>query len=163
MPGYIKKDWLKFQHQMPTESVDSPHKHKKTTRTDQHIKTIIRRRSQRSSKHCRNINLLFTLCLLYTSRRAQQNFIRTGKWNRRNKGRMSPNTWLRCVSWKCGNMIHCKWHDSCSTLRRILPIRKKARSWAGGHFYLTNQDDKKFNNEAVLTISSIIKHIMSSA
>ena len=28
MPGYIKKFRLKFQHKMPTESVDSPHKHK---------------------------------------------------------------------------------------------------------------------------------------
>ena len=27
MPGYIKKSWLKFQHQMTTESVDIPHKH----------------------------------------------------------------------------------------------------------------------------------------
>ena len=27
MPGYIQKSRLKFQHQMPTESVDSPHKH----------------------------------------------------------------------------------------------------------------------------------------
>ena len=27
MPGYIQKSRLKFQHQMPTESVDSTHKH----------------------------------------------------------------------------------------------------------------------------------------
>ena len=27
MPDYIKKYRLKFQHKMPTESVDSPHKH----------------------------------------------------------------------------------------------------------------------------------------
>jgi hypothetical protein len=37
------------------------------------------------------------------------------------------------------------------------------RSRAAGHFYLTNQNDKDFNNRAVLTLSSIIKHVMSSA
>ena len=41
--------------------------------------------------------------------------------------------------------------------------KKKARSRAGGHFYLTNHDEKKSNNGSVLTISSIIKHIMASA
>jgi hypothetical protein len=34
---------------------------------------------------------------------------------------------------------------------------------AAGHFYLTNQNNKNFNNGAVLTLSSIIKHVMSSA
>ncbi len=37
------------------------------------------------------------------------------------------------------------------------------RSRAAGNFYLTNQNDKYFNNEAILTLSSIIKHVMSSA
>ena len=37
------------------------------------------------------------------------------------------------------------------------------KSRAAGHFYLTNRNDKHFNNGAVLTLSSIIKHIMSSA
>jgi hypothetical protein len=36
------------------------------------------------------------------------------------------------------------------------------RSCASGHFYLTNQNDKDFNNGAVLTLSSITKHVMSS-
>ena len=39
----------------------------------------------------------------------------------------------------------------------------KARSRSGGHFYLTNVDDEEFQNGAVLTLSSIIKHIMASA
>jgi hypothetical protein len=36
-------------------------------------------------------------------------------------------------------------------------------SRASAHFYLTNHEDKEFNNGAILTLSSIIKHIMSSA
>ncbi len=35
-------------------------------------------------------------------------------------------------------------------------------SCAAGHFYLTNQSNKNFNNRAVLTLSAIIKHVMSS-
>ena len=37
------------------------------------------------------------------------------------------------------------------------------KSRAVGHFYLTNQSNKNFNNKAVLTLSAIIKHVMSSA
>jgi hypothetical protein len=33
---------------------------------------------------------------------------------------------------------------------------------AAGHFYLTNQNNKNINNGAVLTLSAIIKHVMSS-
>jgi len=37
------------------------------------------------------------------------------------------------------------------------------KSRAVGHFYLTNRNDEDFNNNAILTLSSIIKHVMSSA
>ena len=37
------------------------------------------------------------------------------------------------------------------------------KSRAAGHFYLTNQNDKDFNDGAVFTLSAIIKHVMSSA
>ena len=37
------------------------------------------------------------------------------------------------------------------------------KSRAAGHFYLTNQNDEDFNNGAILTLSSIIKHVMSFA
>jgi hypothetical protein len=35
------------------------------------------------------------------------------------------------------------------------------KSQAAGHFYLTNQNDKNFKNGAILTLSSIIKHVIS--
>jgi hypothetical protein len=37
------------------------------------------------------------------------------------------------------------------------------KSRAAGHFYLTNQNNKNFNNKAMLTLSATIKHVMSSA
>ena len=37
------------------------------------------------------------------------------------------------------------------------------RSRAGGHFYLSKHNDENFNNGAILTLSTIIKHVMASA
>ena len=39
----------------------------------------------------------------------------------------------------------------------------KAKSRAGGHFWLGNKCDTYFNNGAIVTLSSVIKHVMSSA
>ena len=39
----------------------------------------------------------------------------------------------------------------------------KARSRAGGHFFLSNGSDIPPNNGAVLNIAHVIKHVMSSA
>ena len=39
----------------------------------------------------------------------------------------------------------------------------KARSRAGGHFFLSNNADVPPNNGAILNIAHIIKHVMSSA
>eukprot|EP00957_Ditylum_brightwellii_P055140 4179128-Ditylum_brightwellii.AAC.1 len=40
---------------------------------------------------------------------------------------------------------------------------KKARSRTTGHFYLSNKDDEEFNNGAILTLSTIIRHVVASA
>jgi hypothetical protein len=37
------------------------------------------------------------------------------------------------------------------------------KSKAAGHFYLSNCNDEDFNNGAILTLSTIIKHVMLSA
>ena len=39
----------------------------------------------------------------------------------------------------------------------------KARSRAGGHFFMSNDDAIPANNGAILTVSQIIKAVMSSA
>jgi hypothetical protein len=41
--------------------------------------------------------------------------------------------------------------------------KPKARSHAGGHFFLSNGTDKAPNNGTILNISQIIKSVMSSA
>ena len=39
----------------------------------------------------------------------------------------------------------------------------QARSWAGGHFFLSNESTIPQNNGAVLNIVHIIKHVMTSS
>ena len=39
----------------------------------------------------------------------------------------------------------------------------EAKSRAAGHFYMTKRNDESFNNGAIMTISKIIKHVMTSA
>eukprot|EP00957_Ditylum_brightwellii_P135764 10354208-Ditylum_brightwellii.AAC.1 len=40
---------------------------------------------------------------------------------------------------------------------------KKALSRAAGHFYLSKKKDKEYNNSAILTLSTIIKHVVALA
>jgi hypothetical protein len=41
--------------------------------------------------------------------------------------------------------------------------KQEGKSRASAHFYLTNDDEEEFNNGIILTLSSIIKYVMSSA
>jgi hypothetical protein len=61
------------------------------------------------------------------------------------------------ICYKACNMILAV-HTNASYL-----LEQNCKNRASAHFYLTNHDEKEFNNGAILTLSSIIKHIMSSA
>ncbi len=65
-----------------------------------------------------------------------------------------PNAGIR---YKACNMILAVHTDTSYLSEQAGKIR------ASAHFYLTNHDDKEFNNGAILMLSSIIKHVMSSA
>jgi hypothetical protein len=61
------------------------------------------------------------------------------------------------IHYKACNMILAV-HTNASYL-----LEQKGKSRASAHFYLTNHDGKENNNGAILTLSSVIKHVMSSA
>ena len=69
---------------------------------------------------------------------------------------MHPNA---CIRYHACDMILAV-HTDASYLSKI-----GGKSRAVGHFYLTNCNDEDFSNGAILTLtlSSIIKHVMSSA
>jgi hypothetical protein len=60
------------------------------------------------------------------------------------------------------------WYRACNM---VLSVHMDAsylskpgdKSRAAGHFYLSNCNDEDFNNGAILTLSTIIKHVMLSA
>eukprot|EP00957_Ditylum_brightwellii_P092562 7048764-Ditylum_brightwellii.AAC.1 len=41
--------------------------------------------------------------------------------------------------------------------------KRHARSRAAGHFYLANKTNKDFNKGTILTLSTIIRHVVASA
>jgi hypothetical protein len=65
-----------------------------------------------------------------------------------------PNAGIR---YKACNMILAI-HTNASYL-----LEQNSKSCTSAHFYLTNHNDKEFNNSAILVLSLIIKHVMSSA
>ena len=170
MPGYIKKAWLKFQHKMLTESVDPPHKHTPIVywAEQQPIQTDTSKiLSEEEIKRVQNMfgTLIYYSRCVDSTLAAALSSIASEQENGTEETRA-----------KCHQLLHyVTCHDN-ATLRyitsdMILAVHsdvsylseKNARSRAGGHFYLTNQVDEIFNNGAVLTIYSIIKHITASA
>ena len=65
-----------------------------------------------------------------------------------------PNTGVRFVA---SDMLLAM-HLDASYLSK-----PEAKSRAAGHFYLTKRNDEAFNNGAIMTLSKIIKHVMTSA
>jgi hypothetical protein len=70
---------------------------------------------------------------------------------------------LRCNPPKCRHQLQSLRDDIRCTHKRVLSYGKNGKSHASADFYLTNHDDKEFNNGAILTASSMIKHVMFSA
>ncbi len=59
------------------------------------------------------------------------------------------------------------WYHTCDMILAVHTdasylSKSGGKSRVTGHFYLTNHNNKKFNNGAILTLSAIIKHVMSS-
>ncbi len=60
------------------------------------------------------------------------------------------------------------WYKACNMVLSVHTdvsylSKPSSKSQAASHFYLFNHHDKDFNNGAILTLSTIIKHIMLSA
>jgi hypothetical protein len=56
------------------------------------------------------------------------------------------------------------WYKACNMVLSVhMDVSYLSKSKPAGHFYLSNRNDKDFNNGAILTLSTIIKHVMPSA
>lgn len=170
MPGYITKALTKFQHPPPEEPVDSPY---------QHVPIIYGKKTQmviedtspklQPAEITRIQNIVGTL--LYYARAVDCTLAAALSTISSQQAHGTEATKQACkqlldyvathpnatVKYKASDMILAV-HSDASYLSEA-----KARSRSGGHFYLTNQNDEEFSNGAVLTLSSIIKHVLASA
>jgi hypothetical protein len=73
---------------------------------------------------------------------------------------MAHGQWLMRVT-NSSTMLH----DMVLSVHTDLSYLSKpgSKSRAASHFYLSNCNDEDFNNGAILTLSTIIKHVMLSA
>ena len=170
MPGYIKKARLKFQHKMTIESVDPPHKHTPIVyrAKQQPIQTNSSKKlSEDEVKRVQNIfgTLLYYSRCVDSTLAAALSSIASEQANGTEYTRAACHQLLDYVA------CHDNWTLKYIASAMILAVHsdasylseKQAWSQAGGHFHLTNHADKTCNNEAMLTIYSIIKHIMASS
>jgi hypothetical protein len=170
MPGYVEKAFLKFQHTKPTKSVDAPYKHTSILYGAKQRYAVEDTSPKLSDKEVTRVqNIVGTL--LYYARAVDSTLasalstISSQQANGTQETKTACHQLLDYVATH-PNAVLCYLasdiilavHSDASYLSEA-----KARSRSGGHFYLTNKDDEKFQNGAVLTLSSIIKHIMASA
>ena len=170
MLGYIQKALLKFQHPTPTVPVDAPHKHTPIKYGAQPQMVPIDMSPKLSPTDITRVqNIVGTL--LYYSRAVDSTLATALSTIASQQANATEATMKACnqlldyvathpnavLRYSASDMILAV-HSDASYLSEA-----KARSRAGGHVYLTNTNDENFRNGAVLTVSTIIKHVMASA
>ena len=115
--------------------------------------------NQTCPRHCRHTNILRTSCRTNHSHLSQWNFILSSQWNRRSPQHMPTTPWLHSNSYSRWHPIPCKWHDTFTQHWCILPLWTQWQnpSWC---IHVLHQPD--FRNRAIIILSGIIKHVMSS-
>ncbi len=172
MPGYIQKGLLQFTHQTPKAKQNRPHPHVKPqcgtkaqytsnkdtspppqrwggkicARSSRHITLLC----QSSGQH----NPPSTKCNHHQAR------ISNGESNWSNN---KTTVRLLCNAGQSGTCMQSKQNDSCSTQWHRILQKKKLRSQVGGHFFLSNDNKLPPNNCTILTITTIIKAVISLA
>jgi hypothetical protein len=170
MPGYIPKALTKYQHPHPTTPQHAPYKSApiqygtKVQRVEEDDSPLL---TEKEIKHVQDIvgtllyygravnpTLLAALSIISSRQPHGTKALQTACHQLLDYVATHPNAGIR---FHASDMILAI-HTNASYLSK-----PGGKSRAAGHFYLTNCNDKDFNNGAVLTLSSIIKHIMSSA
>ena len=170
MPGYIPKALTKYQHPHPTTPQHPPYQS-----TPIQYGTKVERMEEENSppltekeiKHVQDI----VGTLLYYGRAVNPTLVAALSTIASCQARGT-----KALQTACHQLLdYVATHPSAGirfhASNMILAVRTNAsylskpggKSRAAGHFYLTNHNDEAFNNETVLTLSSIIKHVMSSA
>jgi hypothetical protein len=171
MPGYVQKALARFGHQVPKKPRDQPHKHTVPTygATVQYAKAVDTSRllSKDKKKYIQQVIGTF----LYYGQAVDSTMLTTlssiASMQAKPTKETMDNTKLfldyaathqdAIVTYHASNMVLVV-HSDASYLSE-----PKARSCAGGHFFMSSNTKDPPNNGAVLNIAQLIKAVMSSA
>eukprot|EP00957_Ditylum_brightwellii_P186856 14229121-Ditylum_brightwellii.AAC.1 len=170
MPGYISKALIKLQHIPPKRPQHLPHKHtpiqygqKVQLAQDDNSAPLTPKQIKQIQKmlglilyYSRAVDSTLSATLSTIATEQSEGAEATEKATKQmlDYCHTHPNATLRFLA---SDMI-LTLHSDTSYL-----LEEKAQGRAAGHFYLSNKDDEEFNNGAILTLSTIIRHMVASA
>eukprot|EP00804_Cyclotella_cryptica_P025153 CCRYP_013001-RF/>CCRYP_013001-RF protein AED:0.36 eAED:0.32 QI:0/-1/0/1/-1/0/1/0/447 len=171
MPGYCQKAGQRFRHNFPTRPQHQPYPH--TPRTygakqqyveDPDLSTPLNKQDTTFVQEVIGVFLYYARAVDCTMLTALSS-LATQQANPTQTTLQRIHRFLdyamthqnAVVTYRASKMILAA-HSDASYLSET-----KARSRAGGHFFLTENDEVPRNNGAILTLAQIIKSVMSSA
>ena len=170
MPGYIQKTLHKFNHPTPTKPHHAPHKHVPIAYGQRVQVPIVNEGTPLDEKGVKRVqNIVGTL--LYYSRAVDPTLAPALSAIAAKQATATTTTMDACRQL----LDYCATHPAAVLRYKASDMQlaihadasylseHKARSRAAGHFYMANENDAAFNNGPVLTISTIIRHVMASA
>ena len=171
MPGYVQKALTRFKHNPPSKPQHQPHPHLPIvygakTQTSQPEDTSPRLNKEKT-KFVQEVTGVF----LFYARAVDSTMLVALSAIAAEQGAPTENTLQKvhqfldyaathpeaAVTYKASDMVLAIHSDA------LYLSEPKARSRAGGHFFMANDDEDPRNNGAVLNISKVIKAVMSSA
>jgi hypothetical protein len=171
MPGYVEKALARFGHQVPTRPQNQPHKHTIPTygATIQYAKDedTSRKLSKEEKKYIQQVLGTF----LYYGRAVDSTMLTALSSIASTQAEPTEDTLTNIklfldyaathqdavLTYHASDMVLVV-HSDASYLSE-----PKARSRAGGHFFMATNSEDATNNGAVLNIAQLIKAVMSSA
>jgi hypothetical protein len=171
MPEYMERALARFNHPAPDKPQHQPHQHSIPTyrATVQYAKSedIPRRLSPAEKKYIQEVIGVF----LYYGRVVDSTMLTALSAIASAQAEPTEETMTHCkqfldyaathqdaiLTYKSSDMVLVV-HSDVSYLRE-----PKARSQAGGHFFLSSDTENPINNGAILNIAQLIKSVMSSA
>ena len=170
MPGYISKVLTKFQHTPPSTPVDAPYQHAPIVygaKVQPMIEDTTPNLNPTEIKCVQNLvgTLLYYARAVDCTLAAALSTISSQQANGTEATKNAYNQLLNYVATHPNATVRYIASDMVLAVHSDASYfsEAKARSHSGGHFYLTNKGDEAFRNGAVLTLSSIIKHVLASA
>ncbi len=171
MLDYVPEVFACFQHRAPSKLQHQPYPHVKPTyraktqyMEDTDTSALLPKEDKQFIQEVIGNFLYYAQCVDSTML-ATRGSIATQQANPTNNTMKKVQQFLdyasthpdAIVTYQASDMVLVG-HSNASNLSE-----SKARSWAGGHFFMSNNTAKPPNNGAILTIAQIIKAVMSLA